>query len=494
MEFNQLIIEVLKDYLRAAVMYRLIAVAFIYLCVLTMHPAIATSCYPCASKANREWNVDICKGDIKDCGNCLYGFDDMEGKCQKKTEIEIKTNSSVFIYRGTTVHFDCYFSQPVDCAWHRRGHHLLIDGRYSYKGDHNGLQTLDCSLTIKSFRDIDVGQWKCESMATSSQSAMSSTHAYLHLLDENTVIAKEETKMTIPPGESVILPCNSEDALNCAWQRRGFIVEMGGRYSYLSLHNELVPQHDFSIKITNFKDIDAGIWKCESMTDSGSTGIQLKHFELGKASSTDAQQESDNDIKKTITPQPPVSNSNAGVPREQMIPPTPPQITVTMSMPAQNGRSKRSLTMTHYEKVFHCTSKNGNPPPFLFWKLTNGEIRQPERSIVSDSTGTLFTSTISLPFSDLSPPFTANGTVLQCIAKHPAFDKPQTATYIFLSFTEGEEITSNPILAISIAVAVILLVVAGIVVLILFVRRRRQTTGVINDTTSETPLNINNSA
>jgi len=164
-------------------MYFLSVVA---VCVLTIQIVIGTQgltniktgCFPCKTSLNRQWkesNIENCSGRNDDCGQCIegYEFDSPGVTCNPKSSITVSQSGVAFIPNASQViTLTCKFSKPVDCVWLRRENHLEIGGRYTYLNDHNGINTMDCSITIDPFvYNIDYGKWECTDFADSSHVA-----------------------------------------------------------------------------------------------------------------------------------------------------------------------------------------------------------------------------------------------------------------------------------------------------------------------------------
>jgi len=79
-------------------------------------------------------------------------------------------------------------------------------------------------------------------------------------------IFKPNKDATISKGSTILLQCFFNDKVNCAWVRRGILVNLGERYKY-EVENG-VDTKDCTLMINNFNpDMDFGEWKCESLGD-----------------------------------------------------------------------------------------------------------------------------------------------------------------------------------------------------------------------------------
>lgn len=80
----------------------------------------------------------------------------------------------------------------------------------------------------------------------------------------------------VPKGSTVTLKCSFDSLLDCVWERRDRVIQMGGRYHYYQ--NDIEKSKDCSLKIENFQEIDVGQWKCNIFTDSSPyLAIDVKH-------------------------------------------------------------------------------------------------------------------------------------------------------------------------------------------------------------------------
>jgi len=232
-----------------------------------------TGCYSCDTIMTREWRHDLpdkCLGTKQDCGDCLAGYyahKDGE-KCSILTSgITVKNHQTTFLPNGASVIIPCLFNENVDCVWQRRGQHVAIGNRYQLKIG-NGLRTKDCSIQIAKFNNnIDYGEWTCESMADSSSN--SKTQVVVNLSNERVKTIKSSYKTAhVKSEDTIILNCHFNETRNidCAWTRNENHLDISGRYSYLNSKGS--DTKDCTIKISKVKQIDFGIWHCESMADS----------------------------------------------------------------------------------------------------------------------------------------------------------------------------------------------------------------------------------
>lgn len=74
-------------------------------------------------------------------------------------------------------------------------------------------------------------------------------------------------------GNWVLLICRFNEAVSCAWQRRGLHTAISGRYENARLGNS--EGNDCSIIIKDFDQIDEGLWQCEGTKPGSMTPSQL---------------------------------------------------------------------------------------------------------------------------------------------------------------------------------------------------------------------------
>lgn len=86
------------------------------------------------------------------------------------------------------------------------------------------------------------------------------------------IIKSPKTGIIVESGANVTLLCIFNTEVNCFWMRKGYDLEIGGRYRYVDGHNGYNAK-DCSLQITDFKDLDYGNWQCGSMSDANKEGV-----------------------------------------------------------------------------------------------------------------------------------------------------------------------------------------------------------------------------
>jgi len=104
----------------------------------------------------------------------------------------LKPNTNATITSGSTILLQCYFHHNVNCVWVRRGILIYIGQRYAYEFG-NGVATTDCTLMIRNFTDIDIGEWQCESLGDDNTLSIKGSSAQLSIVSSSDLYSTRPT-------------------------------------------------------------------------------------------------------------------------------------------------------------------------------------------------------------------------------------------------------------------------------------------------------------
>lgn len=207
--------------------------------------------------------------------------DARDGHLMETYELKIKTKQSDgFLFAhprnvtaafGETVILPCIFSINIEqCNWFRNGDIISTSERYKYLS-----QMSDCTLRIINLQSIDIGSWQCTTSANNRYGYIFSKVAWVHILGiplttstklSSTSVVEHPQNVTVAIGTTSTLTCKFKDSVNCVWFRKGHVIHIGYRYSYLNNKNVLQTT-DCSMKISNVQMIDDGMWQCIGAAD-----------------------------------------------------------------------------------------------------------------------------------------------------------------------------------------------------------------------------------
>lgn len=175
---------------------------------MDFHPIdyLLNTCYPCIGSLKREWNNEVCSGTESDCGRCLEGYfegsAEANSECLPSREINVTKSKISYVPDGATVNLKCAFAEHVsECVWERRGQVIEIGGRYQYIAENKGSSIKDCSIRIKKFKEIDVGEWECSSPATSNTYPICNLNTILRLTHGEVITVDHNHYLLVPVGE-----------------------------------------------------------------------------------------------------------------------------------------------------------------------------------------------------------------------------------------------------------------------------------------------------